>query len=119
MAHRAVRAVAVRPCDTGGMTQVASITLEETRFEDRFLQILEATGLEPEEFEGLPYFSYCPFFVIAGATVSPRIREHGDHSHFEGVSIDVPDDQTDIFYDVLPDLLAQIQPLDEDEDETA
>jgi hypothetical protein len=101
------------------MTQVASITLEETRFEDRFLQILEATGLEPEEFEGLPYFSYCPFFVIAGATVSPRIREHGDHSHFEGVSIDVPDEQVEIFYDVLPDLLAQIQPLDEDEEEQA
>ncbi|WP_210491717.1 hypothetical protein [Patulibacter sp. SYSU D01012] len=98
------------------MTQVASITLDEAQFEDRFLQILEASGLEPEEFEGLPYFSYAPFFVIAGATVSPRIREHGDHTHFEGVSVDVPDDQVEIFYDVLPELLAQIQQVEEGEE---
>ena len=97
------------------MTQVASITLDEAQFEDRFLQILEASGLEPEEFEGLPYFSYTPFFVIAGATVSPRIRVHGDHTHFEGVSIDVPDGEVDIFYDVLPELLAQIQQVEDDE----
>lgn len=98
------------------MTQMASITLEGASFEDRFLKILEETGLEPEEFEGLPYFSYSPFFVIAGATISPKIREHGDHSHFEGVEIEVPEDQVDIFLDVLPELLEQLQPLDEDED---
>jgi hypothetical protein len=102
------------------MTEMASITLEGASFEDRFLKILEDTGLEPEEFEGLPYFSYSPFFVIAGATISPKIREHGDHSHFEGVQIEVPDDQVDIFLDVLPELLAQLQPLDdEDEQPTA
>ncbi|MGX6449541.1 hypothetical protein ACVU7I_15970 [Patulibacter sp. S7RM1-6] len=97
------------------MTQVASITLDEAQFEDRFLQILEASGLEPEEFEGLPYFSYAPFFVIAGATVAPRIRIHGDHSHFEGVSIDVPDDGVEIFYDMLPELLAQLQQVEGDD----
>lgn len=111
----AVRRAGGRPCEPVPMTQMASITLEGASFEDRFLKILEATGLEPEEFEGLPYFSYSPFFVIAGATISPRIREHGDHSHFEGVEVEVPEDQVEIFLDVLPELLAQLQPLDDDE----
>lgn len=92
------------------MTQLATLSIGESQFEDRFWKILEATGLEPEEFEGLDYFSYTPFFVIAGATVAPRIRVHGDHTHFEGVTIDVPDDQVEMFYDALPHLLAQITP---------
>ncbi len=90
------------------MLRVATLTVEGARFDDRFLALLEATGLEPEEFEGLPYFSYAPFFVIAGATVAPQIRVHGDHSHFEGVTIDVPLDQLEMFYDALPHLLQQI-----------
>jgi hypothetical protein len=91
------------------MTQVASIRIGESQYDDRLWQILEATGLEPEEFEGLDYFSYVPFFVIAGATVAPTIRSHGDHVHFEGVTIDVPEDQLEFFYEALPQLLEQLQ----------
>lgn len=91
------------------MTQIAALTIGNAQYDDRFRKILDATGLEPEEFEGLEYFSYVPFFVIAGATVAPQIRVHGDHSHFEGVTISVPDDQVEIFYDMLPHLLEQIQ----------
>ena len=40
--------------------------------------------------KGLDYFTWLPFFVIAGATVAPKIRVHGDHTHFEGATIDVP-----------------------------
>jgi hypothetical protein len=90
------------------MTRVATLSIGESQYDDRFWQILEATGLEREEFEGLDYFSYVPFFVIAGATVAPRIRVHGDHTHFEGVTIDVPDGEVEFFYDALPHLLAQI-----------
>lgn len=95
------------------MKQIASLTIGSAEFDDRFLKILEASGLEPEEFEGLQYFSYVPFYVIAGATVTPQIRVHGDHSHFEGVTISVPEDQVDVFYDMLPHLLEQIQGDDE------
>lgn len=90
------------------MTQLASITIGSSEYDPRFWQILEETGLEPQDFEGLDYFSYVPFFVIAGATVSPVIRVHGDHSHFEGATITVPDGEEEIFFNVLPQLLAQI-----------
>lgn len=101
------------------MTRVATLSIGESQYDDRFWQILEATGLEREEFEGLDYFSYVPFFVIAGATVAPRIRVHGDHTHFEGVTIDVPDGEVEVFYEALPHLLAQITDGEPDEPETA
>jgi hypothetical protein len=90
------------------MTTIAAISVGESNYDERFRRILDASGLEPQEFEGLDYFSYVPFFVIAGATVTPRIRVHGDHSHFEGAEIDVPEDQVDIFYEVLPQLLEMV-----------
>lgn len=90
------------------MAQLADLSIGESRFDDRFLQILEESKLEREEFEGLDYFTWVPFFVIAGATVSPKIRVHGDHTHFEGASIDVADEHVELFYDVLPDLLSQV-----------
>lgn len=90
------------------MTQVAHIAIDNAQYDDRFRKILEETGLEPHEFEGLEYFSYAPFFVLAGATVTPNIRLHGDHTHFEGVTMTVPDELLEAFYDVLPDLLAQL-----------
>ena len=35
------------------MTRVATLSIGESQYDDRFWQILEATGLEREEFEGL------------------------------------------------------------------
>ncbi len=90
------------------MAQLADLSIGASKFDDRFLQILEDSRLEKDEFEGLDYFTWLPFFVIAGATVTPKIQLHGDHTHFEGASIDVPDELVEIFYDVLPDLLAQV-----------
>jgi len=91
------------------MTQLASITIGDSKYDDRLWKVLQDSGLEPQEFEDLDYFSYVPFFVIAGATVSPQIRVHGDHTHFEGAVVDVPEDQVDMFLGVLPQLLAMIQ----------
>lgn len=92
------------------MARIATLDIDDARYEPRFREILDATGLEPQEFEGLDYFSYLPFFVIAGATVTPRLHVHGDHTHFEGAYVDVPDDQVDMFYLALPQLLAQVEP---------
>ncbi len=91
------------------MTQLASITIGDSKYDDRLWKVLQDSGLEPQEFEDLDYFSYVPFFVIAGATVSPQIRVHGDHTHFEGAVVDVPEDQVDMFLGVLPQLLNMIQ----------
>ena len=91
------------------MTQLASITIGDSKYDDRLWKLLQDSGLEPQEFEDLDYFSYVPFFVIAGATVSPQIRVHGDHTHFEGAVVDVPEDQVEMFLAVLPQLLAMIE----------
>jgi hypothetical protein len=99
------------------MTQIADLTIGAAKFDAPFLKILEDSGLEKEEFEGLDYFTWVPFFVIAGATVAPKIRVHGDHTHFEGATISVEDDQVELFYDALPHLLAQVNDEGDEEEE--
>lgn len=96
------------------MATIANLSIGSSEFDPRFRAILEATELEPEEFEGLEYFSYLPFFVILGATITPKIRVHGDHTHFEGATITVPDDELQFFLDALPNLLAQVYGAEEE-----
>ncbi len=98
------------------MTRIADLSIGESNFDAPFLKILEDSGLEREEFEGLDYFTWVPFFVIAGATVAPKIRVHGDHTHFEGATIDIPEDQKIFFYEALPHLLAQVIDAEEDDE---
>ncbi len=89
------------------MTRIADLSIGESNFDARFLKILEDSGVEKDEFEGLDYFTWLPFFVIAGATIAPKIRVHGDHVHFEGATMDVPDEELEFFYMAVPDLLRQ------------
>lgn len=95
------------------MAILANLSIGESEFDPRFLEILEASGLEREEFEGLDYFSWLPFYVILGATIAPKIRVHDDHTHFEGATVEVPDGEVEIFLDNLPHLLAQVSYDDE------
>ena len=90
------------------MTQIAFIEPDNSKYADRFWAILEATGLDPQEFEALDYFSYLPFFVLAGASVQTQLHSHGDHFHFEGVTLTVPDELEEAFYEVVPQILAQL-----------
>ena len=46
----------------------------------------------PEEFVGLDYFSLTPFFVLAGATVTPDAHTHGDDVHVTGVVVTIPEE---------------------------
>jgi len=90
------------------MARLATITIGHSDYDPRLRAILDDSGLEPQEFEGLDYFSYLPFLVIAGASVAPLLHLHGDHSHFEGATIDVPDEQVEMFLHALPQVLAMI-----------
>ncbi len=89
------------------MKQLAFITIGSSRYEDRLREILDATGIDPEEFEALDYFSLLPVFVLAGASVATQVEAHGDHFHFQGVSLELPEEMEEPFYAVLPELLAQ------------
>lgn len=99
------------------MTRIADLSIGESNYDAPFQKILDESGVEKEEFEGLDYWTWLPFFVIAGATIAPKIRVHGDHTHFEGATIDVPDDQVDLFYNALPHLLAQVIEAEGDDDD--
>jgi hypothetical protein len=90
------------------MKQLAFITIGHSQFEDRLWHLLGETGLEPQEFESLDYFSYLPFFVLAGASVETHMESHGDHAHFQGVSLRISEDLEEPFYDALPQLLSQL-----------
>jgi hypothetical protein len=95
------------------MRQLAHIAIDDSRYEPRLWELLQETGLEHDDFEGLDYFSLLPFFVLAGASVRSNVHVHDDHSHFESVTIEIPDELEPAFYAVLPELLAQ---LTEDEE---
>lgn len=95
------------------MKQLARIAIDDSQYEPRLLEILEETGLDRDDFEGLDYYSLLPFFVLAGASVRSHVHLHGDHSHFESVTLEIDEPLEEAFYGVLPDLLAQ---LTEEED---
>jgi hypothetical protein len=87
------------------MPQLAYITQGHSQYDDRLWGLLQETGIDPHEFEGLDYFSLVPFFVLAGASVRPQAHTHGPHVHTEGVFVEVSDDLAEAFYTTLPPIL--------------
>ena len=98
------------------MKQLAHIRIDDSSYDPRLWSLLEETGLEHDDFEGLDYFSLLPFFVLAGASVRSHVHVHDDHSHFEAVTIEIPEELEDAFFHVLPELLAQLTEEEEDEE---
>jgi hypothetical protein len=88
------------------MTQLAYITQGHSEYDPALRELLDATGIDPEEFVGLDYFSLTPFFVLAGATVTPDAHTHGDDVHVTGVTVTVPDELVPAFLATLPEFLA-------------
>ena len=97
------------------MKQLAFITFGDSKYDDRLWRVLEESGVPADEFESLDYFSLVPFFVLAGASVDTQVESHGDHFHFQGVSITIPDDMEEPFYDGLEGLLEQLAEQQEEE----
>ena len=87
------------------MTQLAFITQGNSQYDDRLWELLEGTGIDPHEFEGLDYFGLVPFFVLAGASVRPQAHTHGDYVHTESVVVEVEETLEEAFYATLPEIL--------------
>ena len=88
------------------MTELAYITQGSSEYDDRLWEILDNSGIDPHEFIGLDYFSLAPFFVLAGATVTPDAHTHGDDVHVTGVTVTVPEELESAFLTTLPEFLA-------------
>jgi hypothetical protein len=87
------------------MKQIGFITQGHSDYDERLRALLDASGIDPEEFLGLEYFSLTPFFVLAGATVSPDAHTHGTDVHVSAVRITVPEELEEAFLATLPELL--------------
>ena len=87
------------------MIQLAFITQGNSQYADRLWKLLEGTGIDPHEFEGLDYYGLVPFFVLSGAQVRPQAHTHGAHVHTEGVFVEVEDELEEGFYTTLPEIL--------------
>jgi len=87
------------------MKQIGYITQGHSDYEDRLRAILDASGIDPEEFIGLEYFSLTPFFVLAGATVSAEAHAHDTEVHVSGVRVTIPEELEEAFLATLPELL--------------
>ena len=88
------------------MKQIGFITQGHSEYEERLRAVLDASGIDPEEFLGLEYFSLTPFFVLAGATVSPDAHTHGPEVHVSAVRITIPEELEEAFLATLPEMLA-------------
>jgi hypothetical protein len=88
------------------MKQVAYITQGHSEYDPKLREMLDATGIDPEEFVGLDYYSLLPFFVLAGATAEPDAHTHGSDVHVTGVRISVPEELEEGFFNALPEFLA-------------
>ena len=88
------------------MKQIGFITQGHAEYDERLRALLDASGIDPEEFLGLEYFSLTPFFVLAGATVSPDAHTHGGTDvHVSAVRITVAEELEEGFLATLPELL--------------
>ena len=87
------------------MKQIGLITQGQSQYDERLRALLVASGIDPEEFLGLEYFSLTPFFVLAGATVSPDAHTHGTDMHVSAVRISIPEELEEAFLATLPALL--------------
>ena len=87
------------------MKQIGYITQGRSDYDDRLRAVLDASGIDPEEFLGLEYFSLTPFFVLAGATVAPEAHAHGPEVHVSGVRVTIPEELEEAFLATLPELL--------------
>ena len=96
------------------MKTLAFITQGQSDYEDRFRELLDATGIDPHEFEGLDYFGLLPFFVIAGASIRTDAHTHGDHVHTTGIYVEIPEEFEEGFYATLPLLLEDAYEEEED-----
>jgi hypothetical protein len=85
--------------------QLAYITQGHSDYDDRLRAVLDASGIDPEEFLGLEYFSLTPFFVLAGATVGAEAHAHGTEVHVSGVRVSIPEELEEAFLATLPELL--------------
>ena len=87
------------------MKQIGFITQGHSDYDERLRALLDASGIDPEEFLGLEYFSLTPFFVLAGATVSADAHTHGAEVHVSAVRIMIAEDLEEAFLATLPELL--------------
>ena len=87
------------------MKQIAYITQGHSDYDERLRAVLDASGIDPEEFLGLEYFSLTPFFVLAGATVGAEAHAHGTEVHVSGVRVTIPEELEEAFLATLPELL--------------
>ncbi len=96
------------------MKRLATIAPGQSEFDPRLRTLLDGTGIDPHEFESLDYFGLLPFFVLSGASVQTDAHAHGDHVHWQGVTVEVDEDLEDAFYATLPEILDQVY-ADDDE----
>jgi hypothetical protein len=87
------------------MKQIGHITQGHSDYDERLRAILDASGIDPEEFIGLEYFSLTPFFVLAGATVSADAHTHGMEVHVSAVRVEIAEELEEAFLATLPELL--------------
>jgi hypothetical protein len=88
------------------MKQLAFITQGHSEYDEALKRLLDDSGIDPQEFLGLDYFSLVPFFVLAGATVTPEAHTHGSDVHVTAVRVTIPEELEEGFLAALPEMLA-------------
>jgi hypothetical protein len=99
------------------MLRLATIRFDESDYDPRLRAVLEQSGVDPQEYEGLEWFGLLPFFVLAGASVRSEVHGHGDHVHFESATVEIPEELADAFFGSLPEMLEQAFGEHDDEHE--
>jgi hypothetical protein len=88
------------------MKQLAFITQGDSDYDPRLWELLEATGIDSQEFLGLDYFGLAPFFIVSGASIRTDAHAHGVNVHVAGIHVEIPEELEEAFYATLPVILA-------------
>jgi hypothetical protein len=96
------------------MKQLAHIAQGRSEYDERLRELLDGSGIDPQEFIGLEWFSLVPFYVLAGATVTPEGHAHGPTMHVTGVNVTIPEEFEEGFLQTLGEILADAYAEDDE-----
>jgi len=99
------------------MTLIMKITDEGAEYADQLHDLLAEFGVDPAIEDEIDEISLLPAYVLAGASIRTDAHAHGGHMHVVAITVEIPDELEEAFYETLGHVLEASDEDDEDDEE--
>jgi hypothetical protein len=99
------------------MTLLMKITDEGAEYADQLHDLLAEFGVDPAVEDEIDEISLLPAYVLAGASIRTDAHAHGSHMHVVAITVEIPDELEEAFYETLGHVLEASDEDDEDDED--